>query len=295
MDTVKSSDGTAIAFERTGSGPPLILVDAAGHYRAFSSFDGLVGRLAAAFTVYHYDRRGRGDSGDTGSYAVAREVDDLAALVVHAGDPVFLYGYSSGALLAIHAAASGLPVARMALLEPPIETHANGGTEDGGDGGVDDRTDRSRDSGGYDGADDGADDGGRDGGAEQAAFTARLAELVAAGRRDAAVEHFMSGIGVPADVLDRMRSGPQWTAMVAVAHTLVYDGVLSGETSPATLAAVRVPTLVLSSESSGEDLTAMAAAAAAAMPHGVHRAVPGDWHGVADDVLAEVLTGYFAS
>jgi pimeloyl-ACP methyl ester carboxylesterase len=259
VDTVKSSDGTAIAFERAGSGPPLILVDAAGHYRAFSSFDGLVGRLAAAFTVYHYDRRGRGDSGDTDSYAVAREVDDLAALIVHAGGgPAFLYGYSSGALVAIHAAASGLPVARIALLEPPIETGGGGG-------------------------------------AEQAAFTARLAELVAAGRRDAAVEHFMSGIGVPADIVDQMRDSPQWTAMVAVAHTLVYDGILSGQTSPATLAAVPVPALVLSSGSSDDGLTAMAAAAAATMPHGVHRVVPGDWHGVADDVLAAELADYFAS
>jgi pimeloyl-ACP methyl ester carboxylesterase len=248
-------DGTAIAYERAGTGPPLILVEAAGHYRAFSSFDGLMPLLAADFTVYRYDRRGRGDSGDTAPYAVAREVDDQAALVEHADAPAFVYGYSSGGLLALHAAAAGLPVARLAVFEPPIDGS----------------------------------------GPEQAAFTARLTELVGAGRRDAAVEHFLAGVGLPDDVLAQMRDTPPWTAMVAVAHTLVYDSLVSEATSERLLAAVTTPTLVLSSEASGDDLTTMSTGVTKALPDALHRALPGEWHGVADDVLAAALRDFFTS
>jgi pimeloyl-ACP methyl ester carboxylesterase len=256
VDTVTSADGTPIAYERAGSGPALILVDAAGHYRAFSSFDGLIGRLAPHFTVYHYDRRGRGDSGDTPPYAVAREVDDLAALVADAGGSAYLYGYSSGGLLAVHAAAAGLGIPGLALFEPPVET------------GDDDRS-------------------------TQDAFTARLAELVGQGRRDAAVEHFLAAVGVPDELMTGMRGTPPWSAMEAVAHTLVYDSAVSVATSRRLLASVSVPTLVLSSESSGDELTAMSTAVAATMPQARHRSVPGTWHGADDDVLADALVGFF--
>jgi pimeloyl-ACP methyl ester carboxylesterase len=252
--TVTSRDGTGIAYERAGTGPPLILVEAAGHYRAFSSFDGLMPLLAADFTVYRYDRRGRGDSGDTAPFAVEREVDDLAALVAHAGGSAFLYGYSSGGLVVLHAAAGGLPVTALALFEPPID----------------------------------------DGGPHQAAFTARLAELVGSGRRDAAVEHFLAGVGLPDDMLAQMRGTPPWTAMEAVAHTLVYDSLVSEATTNRLLASVTVPTLVLSSAASGEDLTAMSTGVAKALPDAAHRVLPGEWHGVADDVLAAALREFFA-
>ena len=118
--TVTSRDGTVIAYERTGQGPALILIDAAGHYREFTSFADLIGLLASEFAVYHYDRRGRGGSTDIQPYAVAREVEDLAALIGEVSGSAFLYAFSGG-LLALHAAAAGLPIARMALLEPPIE------------------------------------------------------------------------------------------------------------------------------------------------------------------------------
>ena len=116
-----SRDGTRIAWECAGSGPPVVLVDAAGHFRANSTAAELAGLLAEEFTVYRYDRRGRGDSTDTPPYAPGREVEDLAAVAAEAGAPVALYGYSSGALLALHAAAAGLGVRRLALFEPPLE------------------------------------------------------------------------------------------------------------------------------------------------------------------------------
>ena len=255
VSKVRSADGTEIAFERSGAGPAVILVDAAGHYRAVSSFAGLIGLLATEFTVYHYDRRGRGDSTDTAPYAVQREVDDLAALIEEAGGSAFLYGFSSGALLALHAAASGLAIQKLALLEPPF-------------GSEEDRP-------------------------AQADFTAELAKLVAAGRRSATVEHFLTGISVPAEVTTGMRQTPAWSAMEAVAHTLVYDSMISEATSSQLLASVTVPTLVLDSEGSSDDLLGMAATVAQAMPDGSSRSLPGGWHGVPDAILAPALTEFF--
>jgi pimeloyl-ACP methyl ester carboxylesterase len=161
---VRSADGTTIAFERTGAGPALILVDAAGHYRDFSSFGTLTGLLAPDFSVFTYDRRGRGRSTDTLPYAIEREVDDLAALFAEAGGLAFLYGVSSGALLALQAAASGLAIPKLALFEPPIGSDEDASAD----------TD----------------------------FTRELADLVAAGRRGDAVERFHLGIGVPRQVGD---------------------------------------------------------------------------------------------
>ncbi|SDM29109.1 Lysophospholipase, alpha-beta hydrolase superfamily [Geodermatophilus siccatus] len=253
--TVRSADGTVIAFERTGSGPPLVLVDAAGHFRGLSSFSaGLIDLLARDFTVVHHDRRGRGDSGDTPPYAVEREVEDLAALIEDVGGAACLYGFSSGGLVALQAAARGLPIPAMVLLEPPI-------------GSVEDRP-------------------------AQAAFTVELEALVSAGRRDAALEHFLSSIGVPAEMVAEMRGSPAWTAMESVAHTLVYDSRVSEATTTELRAAVTVPTLVLDSQGSSDDLTGMAASVAAQLRSGSHRSLPGSWHGVADEDLAAVLVEF---
>src|SRR5918998_3640206 len=121
VERVTSIDGTTIAFERAGTAPALITVDAAGSYRDFRPFPPPVEALAAHFTVYVYDRRGRGASTDTPPYAVEREVDDLAALIAEAGGSAFVYAFSSRGLVALHAAARGLAIPRLALFEPPIE------------------------------------------------------------------------------------------------------------------------------------------------------------------------------
>jgi pimeloyl-ACP methyl ester carboxylesterase len=192
-ETTTSKDGTAIAYEKAGVGPALILIDAAGHYRRFSSFDGLRALLTADFTVYQFDSRGRGQSGDTAPFAPKREVEDLAALINVAGGSAFVYAFSSGGLVALQASRHGLPITRMALLEPPIAAD-------------EDRT-------------------------AQRTFTAGLAELINAGRCSAAVEYYLVGIGVPADILDGMRGTDSWAAMEAVAPTLVYDCLISEATS----------------------------------------------------------------
>jgi pimeloyl-ACP methyl ester carboxylesterase len=251
---VNSSDGTSIAFERAGDGPPLIAVDAAGSYSGFRPFPAPVELLAPHFTVYVYDRRGRGASGDTPPYAVQREVDDLAALIAEAGGSAFVYAFSSGGLLALHAAAGGLAIPKLALFEPPIEP--------------------------------------RQAATGESAFTADLAELVAAGRRRDAVAFFNRGIGVPDEIM--AQTTPEvWAALEAVAHTLVYDGSISDATSPELLGSVQAPTLVIDSQGSGGELTGMSARVVEALPDGTSRSLPGGWHGVPDDLLAPVLTEFF--
>jgi pimeloyl-ACP methyl ester carboxylesterase len=254
VDRVTSRDGTLIAFERVGAGPALILVDAAGNYRDFRPLRAPVERLAADFTVHVYDRRGRGASTDTLPYAIEREVEDLDALIAEAGGSASVYAMSSGCLLALHAAAGGLAIPRLALFEPPIEPREapTGETE----------------------------------------FTRELAELVAAGRRRDAVEFFHRGIGVPEEIMAQM-TPPVWAALEAVAHTLVYDSVISDATSLGLIRSVTVPTLVLASQGSSGDLTAMAATVAQALPDGAARSLPGGWHGVAEDVLAPSLAEFF--
>jgi pimeloyl-ACP methyl ester carboxylesterase len=254
VNRVTSSDGTSIGFERAGAGPALIVVDAAGNYRDFRPLRAPVERLAADFTVYVYDRRGRGASTDTLPYAVEREVDDLAALIAEAGGSANLYAMSSGCLLALHAAASGLAIPRLALFEPPIEPNeAPTGESD---------------------------------------FTTELAELVAAGRRRDAVEFFHRGIGVPEEVMAQM-TPPVWAALEAVAHTLVYDCRLSDAMSLRLVRSVTVPTLVVNSQSSSDQLTGMAATVVRALPDATHRSLAGAWHGVPDQTLAPVLTEFF--
>jgi pimeloyl-ACP methyl ester carboxylesterase len=251
---VTSSDGTTIAFERSGAGPALIAVDPAGSYRDFRPLRPPVELLAAHFTVYLYDRRGRGASTDTLPYAVEREVEDLAALIAEAGGSAFVYAMSSGSLLALHAAASGLAIPKLALFEPPIEPNETP--------------------------------------ADETAFTAELAGLVAAGRRRDAVEFFNRGIGVPEEVMAQMTPSV-WAALEAVAHTLVYDCVLSDAMSLQRVRSVTVPTLVIDSQGSGADLGGRAATVAQALPDSTHRSLAGAWHGVPDEALAPVLTEFF--
>jgi pimeloyl-ACP methyl ester carboxylesterase len=253
VDRVTSADGTSIAFERSGAGPALIAVDAAGSYRDFRPFPPPVELLAEHFTVYVYDRRGRGASTDTQPYAIEREVDDLAALIAEAGGSAFVYAFSSGGLLAVHAAARGLAIPKLALFEPPIEpTEVPVGESD---------------------------------------FTTELAELAAGGRRREAVEFFHRGIGVPDEIIDQM-TPPVWAALEAVAPTLVYDCRLSDAMSLQVLGSVTVPTLVLDSQGSSPSITESAATVAAALPNSTHRHLPGDWHGVPGEVLAPALTEF---
>src|SRR5215218_7543275 len=206
MDEVRSKDGTVIAFERSGQGPPVILVVGAFNDRATGA--PLAAALQERFTIFNYDRRGRGGSGDTLPYAVEREVEDLEALIEEAGGSASVFGYSSGAVLSLRAAASGLAIPRLALYEPPLSAAGS-------------RIERPED------------------------LAARLAGLVVAGRRGEAVELYQKEhIGLAADVVTQIRQAPFRPALEALAHTLVYETKIVGDGSvPRELAAsVAAPT-----------------------------------------------------
>ena len=262
MEQVRSRDGTAIAFDRTGEGPPIILVGGAIQHRAMDPTTAwLAALLAPRFTVTHYDRRGRGDSGDTEPYAVEREVEDLEALVEEAGGSALLYGMSSGGALALEAAARGVVATKLALYEPPFMV-------------------------------------GDDGARAPEDFATRLSELTASGRRGDAVELFLSeGPGVPADVIAQMRSEPIWPAMESVAHTLVYDTTimddqesLLAERAPS----VTAPTLVLDGGASPQWMRNAAQTLADRLPNAQCRTLEGQTHQVAPEALAPVLVEFFA-
>ncbi len=256
-ERVTSQDGTAIAYDRLGAGPAVILVGGASVDRSANA--GLAERLAAHLTVHNYDRRGRGPSGDTPPYAPEREIEDLEAVIGAAGGSAHLFGSSSGAALALLAAASGTPIAKLALWEPPFVP--------------DDGTPRPP----HDTA-------------------AVFRRLVAEGRRGDAVEYFMTRVvGLPPKFAAQARSAPWWPAQEALAHTLAYDAEIMGDYSlpKGRAARVTVPTLVLCGDMSFPFLATTAAQLAAAVPDERTQILEGQSHDVDPDVLAPALTAFF--
>jgi pimeloyl-ACP methyl ester carboxylesterase len=260
MSTVLSKDETAIAFDTSGKGEPLILVDGALCSRSFGPMPKLAPLLAPYFTVFAYDRRGRGESGDTAPYAVEREVEDIKALIEEAGGSAFLFGISSGAALALAAAASGLRIKKLALYEPPFMV-------------------------------------GESGHRPPADSEAQLKRLVAEGRRGDAVKFFITDmVGMPAIFAYIMRILPIWSKLKAVAHTLSYDAAVLGDFSlPSKRAAsVAVPTIVIGGEKSPINLRNAVSAVTEAVPGAKRQMLKGQTHNVSVKVLAPVLVEFFA-
>ncbi|MEV4105039.1 alpha/beta fold hydrolase [Nonomuraea sp. NPDC049649] len=263
MTTVTSRDGTPIAYSRTGQGPALLLVDGAMCYRASGPSTPLAERLTGDYTVYTYDRRGRGESGDTPPYAPEREVEDIAALIELIGEPVFLYGISSGAALALAAAASGLPVSKVAVYEPPFVV-----------------------------------DGTRP--PMPADYTATLESLLAAGKPGAAIRYFMrEGVGLPAPMVALMPLVPGWSGMKKVARTLPYDAAFVTEFAQGRPLpegrwdGVKMPALVVDGGKSPAWIRNGTRDLARVLPDAEHRTLDGQTHMVKPDVLAPVLKEFF--
>jgi pimeloyl-ACP methyl ester carboxylesterase len=263
MDTVASRDGTTIAYDKQGEGPALILVDGALSVHSSGGKSELAKLLAPRFTVYGYDRRGRGGSGDTLPYAVVREIEDIEALIDHAGGSAFLYGHSSGGTLAMHAAVGlGGKVSKLAIYEAPYND---------------------------------------DPGAQESwsQYLSQLRDLLADGRRGDAVALFMRFAGTPAEQVEGMRQAAFWPGMEAVAPTLAYDHAeIMGErfAAPTELARrVSVPALVMSGDAGIPFMPATARALSEAMPQGQLRMLAGQTHEVNPGVLAPVLAEFFAS
>jgi pimeloyl-ACP methyl ester carboxylesterase len=258
VDTVTSKDGTSIAFDRLGNGPPVVLVCGGSVDRMADA--GLAAALASDLTVYNFDRRGRGDSGDAPEYAVAREVEDIAAMIDAAGGSAHLYGTSSGAALAMEAAASGLPIRKLALWEPPYSVQG--------------RPDLPDDT------------------------ASVYRELVAAGRRGDAVEYFMlKVVGMPEEFAAAARQAPWWKDQEAIAHTLAYDATVMGDyTIPTERArAVSVPTIILVGGASFGFMGETADALAELIPNAHRRTLEGQEHNVDPEVMAQALKQFFAS
>jgi pimeloyl-ACP methyl ester carboxylesterase len=257
VETIASNDGTSIAFDRLGTGPPLVLVCGGSVDR--SSNTSLAQLLAADFTVLNYDRRGRGDSGDTLPYAIEREVEDIEAVIDAAAGSAHLWGSSSGAVLAMIATASGASVTKLVLWEPPFILDENARPP----------TDQVE----------------------------QYERMIAEGRRGDAAAYFMSKVvGMPPEFVADARNQPWWAAQEAIAHTLAYDARIMGDYSIPTdrAAAVKAPTLVLAGGADFPWMRETATALAAALPDGRTRFLDGQGHDVDPTVLASALTEFFA-
>lgn len=258
-----SADGTVIAFTAWGEGEPLIMIDGATAYPAVNPKNEQVGRLLSdKFRTYAYDRRGRGESTDTAPYAIEHEIEDLAALIEVAGAPATVFGWSSGAVLALDAAAAGLPITRLALFEPPFVVD-------------DSRPPLPPD------------------------YVERLDAAVAAGRPGDAAELFLTAaVGLPPEAVEGVKQSGFWPTMEAVAPTIAYDGRIMGTTmSGAPLprdrwAAVSVPTLVMYGKGTFPFIVSGARALADLLPTATLLPVEGEQHDVPDDVLAAALRDF---
>jgi pimeloyl-ACP methyl ester carboxylesterase len=262
--TVTSADGTPIAYDRVGEGPAVVLVDGALCSRAQGPMPDVAKELASRYTVYTYDRRGRGDSGDAEVYEVQREIEDLAAVIEAAGGTAYVYGSSSGAALALRAAAEGLPISKLVAFEAPFVV-----------------------------------DGSRK--PVPRTWAADMRALSDAGRPGDAIKYFMTkGIGLPAFVVTMMKLMPAWKQLKAVAHTLPYDAEILGENEfgqpldASQWAGVKVPVLVVGGGKSPQPMRTAVRATADAVPGAAHREIPGQTHMIKATAIAPVLKEFFA-
>jgi pimeloyl-ACP methyl ester carboxylesterase len=261
MSKVISKNGTAISFNRSGKGEPIILVDGALCSRSFGPMPKLAQLLSANFAVITYDRRGRGESGDALSYAVQREIEDIEALIAAAGGSAHLFGASSGAVLAMAAAASGLNVKKLAMYVPPLVA--------GGGGHLPPEHSESQ-----------------------------LRRLVAEGRSSDAVKFFIVDIArMPAISIWIMRMLPIWRKLKAVAHTLPCDAAILGDFSVSSkaTAAVKAPALVIGGERSPVELRRAVSAVADAVPGSTRQMLKDQTHNVSVKVLAPALMEFFVA
>jgi pimeloyl-ACP methyl ester carboxylesterase len=260
MQHVTSKDGTIIAYEQSGQGPALVVVGGVlgdHHQQA-----GLAALLAEHFTVYNIDRRGHGESGFTAPYAVEREVEDIDALITEAGGSAFVYGTSGPGILSLEAAARGLSpkMKKLAVWEPPYILEGS-------------RPPIPQD------------------------YKEQLAQLLREGRKGDMIELFLTkAVGMPAEFVAPMRTQPWWPAQEALAHTLIYDAILTGDFSlpKERIAKATVETLVIDG-GTVPWISQAAQAVADTVPHAHRRTLAGQPHNVADEAMAPVLIEYFQS
>jgi len=261
MHTVTSKDGTTIAYDRLGDGPTTVVL-VTGAMCARNTNDRLAELLSANFTVINYDRRGRGDSGDTQPFSVQREIEDIEALIAAAGGSACLYGISSGGALVLEAAAAGVPASKLAVYEIPYYE-------------LEDMRERGRE------------------------YWVNLSAAVAEGRNGDAVDLFMGLVGLPEEMIAGMHHAPHWPAMEAIAPTLPYDaralGIAEGSVIPeARLASIETPALVLDGGASDAWMREAQQRVAKTLPNAEYGTLEGQTHQVSEDALVPALVKFFS-
>ena len=260
---VVSNDSTPIAYEKSGKGDILILVNGALSYRKSRGVKELVNKLAEDFTVITYDRRGRGESGDTTPYAVNKEIDDIAAIIEESGGSASLFGVSSGAALAMLAAEKlgTKKILKLALYEPPFGFAQVMGQE------------------------------------EYNEEKKKINELVNANKPGDAIVVFFESLKTPPEQIEAMKKSAEWKDMESVGHTLVYDFEILGDGNiPLDLAKkVQTPTLVLDGEKSFDFMHTTADSLAKSIPHSKRKTLKNQTHEIAPDVIAPVLKEFFGN
>jgi pimeloyl-ACP methyl ester carboxylesterase len=257
MKTTHSKDGTPLAYDIYGEGTPLIFITGATCFRNFEPVLHDATIFAKAFTVYNYDRRGRGDSGDTLPYAPKREVEDIEAMIDAAGGKAVLYGHSSGAILALEAALQlGDKVEKLVLYDP---AHADNEDE----------------------------------GHDFRAFSQTLKEMVESGKHGEAISLFLETIGMPKEMIEGMPHSAQWETITALAPTLVYDTLLASDLPPLERAAhLATPTLLIVGENSPPSLHAVATQLNGALPNVTYKLLEGQDHVADPESLLPILTDF---
>lgn len=256
---VTSADGTRIAFDRLGECLPVVIVS--GLFCVRQTTHALAEKLARGFSVINYDRRGRGDSGDTLPYAVEREIEDLGALIEAAGGSAFVYGHSSGAGLALNAAAAGLPITRLVLHEPPY-------------GPADEKSMRTA----------------RD-------LAERIRVALEEDRPAEAIKLFLADSSMPPEIIEGMSADP---GMRAVAPTMPYDFAIMGDASGSTIPedlvrSIEIPTLVMAGGASEDFFRNTASRLVEILPNGQHVVLDGKDHSAPADAVAPVVADFFAT
>jgi pimeloyl-ACP methyl ester carboxylesterase len=251
---VTSKDGTKIAFEKIGHGPALVIVGGALSHRQGGK--PLAGKLMERFTVYMYDRRGRGESSDTQPYAVDREIEDLAALIEQAGGKAYLYGVSSGAALTLQSAAKlgAQKVPKLAIYDAPL--------------GQADRDFKEQKD--------------------------RINQLVQTGKPGDAATFFFSAIGTPPPALEQIKRSPEWEGMKKMDFTLTYDYAILGNGGvPDAVKQITSPTLVMVGEKSMAFMHQSADRIAELVPNAERKTIMGQAHQAAPETMAPVLIEFF--
>ena len=262
MNKVISKDGTSIAYTRTGKGPAVVFVDGATNYMDFGWSGPLASLLKMKFTVFTYDRRGRGASSDIQPYAIEREIEDIDALIKEAGGSVYIYGKSSGAILSLDAAADLKGIKKLALYEPPFI--------------VDDSRPPLPDN-----------------------FIQRLNGLLASEQKDEAVELFLKLMGTPEISIGKIRLTPAWSKLKAIAHTIPYDMIIVKDyekgkpLSNKLWSEVKIPIIVISGEKSPVWMQNSRHALLDIFPEARNQTLKEQTHDVNPEILAPVIIKFF--